>query len=134
MAGDLLHIRVDGGVVEAGTISAEEWHFLVGVHDGISVKGYIDGALAGETGEALPTGVVEKDLAIGAWEGHFGAHERFFDGKIDDIRIYKRDLSETEIEALFILDSDNDPCGAIGEIFSDGFESGDSSAWKSVVP
>ena len=41
----------------------------------------------------------------------------YFDGKIDDIRIYNRALSETEVEAIYnSTDYDNDGMSDVWEI------------------
>jgi hypothetical protein len=114
-----LHTRVDGTNFDAGLVYADQWHFLAAVYDGMFVRSYIDGAEVGEAIEWPPTQAPAKDLYIGSW-----FLDRFFDGIIDDIRIYDRSLSGYEIRELW----------RDGPIFLDGFESGDTSAWSAVVP
>jgi hypothetical protein len=69
------------------TINDNVWHFVVGVVDrDIGAKIFIDG------------NVYEP-----------------FDGIIDDIRIYNRALSESEVQQLYQMDNKPDNCWAIYE-------------------
>jgi PKD repeat protein len=99
-----IHVRVDGGVVEGGLIETNQWHFLAGVHDGTDLIMYIDGIEIARTAESLPTRVPDKDLFIGSWQ-----MSRFFDGLIDDVRIYDRALAPSEITQLYNLPPENSP-------------------------
>ncbi len=69
------------------------WYHLVGTADGNNVRIYIDGV---EVGGPVPySGKIDKDpvnLRIGR-----GAYPGYFQGRIDEVRIYGRALSEEEI-------------------------------------
>lgn len=82
----------------AGTIDSGNWHHLVGVYDGSQLLTYIDGvqrATASYAGAILPsTGA----LLIGTSPG---SYLRWFDGAIDDIRVFTRALDATEVTALY---------------------------------
>lgn len=84
-------------VTQPGTIEKGKWYMLVGAYDGTAVKVYINGKEAISlpcTGPLTPaTGV----MRIGALINNL----RFFDGIIDDIRIYDRMLSQDEINQLY---------------------------------
>jgi len=57
---------------------------------------YINGVLATHTGGSSPFGLVNNALSIGARSG-----AEFFNGSIDDLRIYKSALTETEVLSLY---------------------------------
>lgn len=79
------------------TFSTGEWHHLVGVYNGSYITMYIDGAQSG-TPEAH-TGTIDNDdvsFSIGSREGV----DRAFDGRIDELRIYNREITQTEITAF----------------------------------
>ena len=70
------------------------WHHLAVTYDGNAMKFYFDGALTGTTN--LPGGIdnslVDYLVANGFWKG-----------AVDDLRFYRRTLSATEVQKLFIL-------------------------------
>ena len=72
--------------------SQGQWHHYALSYDGATVRLYYDGALRGEWALALNTGAA--DFVIGRWQNDS------FDGLIDDVRVYDRALSLTEIQAL----------------------------------
>lgn len=77
---------------------AGEWHLIVGTYDGSTMRLFVDGVQAAErpaTGDITPT---SSDLMIGR-NSENGLD--FFQGTIDDIRIYNRALSSAEIAELF---------------------------------
>lgn len=81
-----------------------QWHHVAGTYDGASYNLYVDGILDGS---------MDASGAINTWDGYFfciGAHykkgderdpRRFFDGLIDDVRIYDIALSESKVRQLF---------------------------------
>jgi hypothetical protein len=95
--GSAWRVIVNG--VQTGTnATLNEWHHIAGVHEGETVKMYLDGAFETE----IATGPVEytvEDLLVGC-DINFGIEADHFDGQIDDIRLYTRVLSDTELAAL----------------------------------
>jgi hypothetical protein len=73
------------------------WHFLVGINDYGKYTIYVDGQLQGR--------IVDNHLMDGSilnlHIGHHGAWNNWWDGTLDDIRIYDRALSEAEIVTLY---------------------------------
>ncbi|HMR15423.1 MAG TPA: T9SS type A sorting domain-containing protein, partial [Mariniflexile sp.] len=57
---------------------------------------HINGVLASHTSATSPYGLVTNVLTIGARPGN-----EFFNGSIDDLRIYKKALSASEITSLY---------------------------------
>jgi uncharacterized repeat protein (TIGR02543 family) len=78
-------------------LSTNTWYFLAATYDGTDLKFYIDGALVGTTnrpGGTIPNG--GRDI----WIGGNDAWGEYFAGRIDEVFIYDRALSEAEIQAL----------------------------------
>lgn len=68
------------------------WHLITASNDGTYTKLYVDGVLEATYYENLSTGTSDLQIGGGSW---------YFTGKMDDIRIYSRALSSTEITALY---------------------------------
>jgi len=83
-----------GAAVETG-----EWYHTALTHDGSTLRLYLDGV---EVASALLGGVVDADpslmVAVGAQPA--GAGGRYFDGRIDDVRVLERSLTPFEIVEL----------------------------------
>lgn len=88
-----------------------EWLHVVGTYlAGVKEELYINGVKYSERTSDVPSSIpyAGGDLGIG---GPFDLSHGFFKGMVDDIRIYNRVLSETEIQKLFrmrILTVDKD--------------------------
>jgi hypothetical protein len=88
-------------------VSRGAWHHVAGVYDGTKLVLYIDGKPFGKptphTGPISPM-LPGSYLAFGSEDGRttcsFCQHTRYFHGKIDDVRIYDRALSATEVGKL----------------------------------
>ncbi|MCK4751861.1 MAG: hypothetical protein KAS75_00340, partial [Planctomycetes bacterium] len=91
------------GKVEANTsiTSADVWHQVTAVYDNKDMKIYLDGQLEGTQTFTYNTGTTtpDKNLSIGA-RSYDSVLEYYFNGKIDDVRIYNKALSGEEIEEL----------------------------------
>ncbi|MDT5042315.1 MAG: hypothetical protein QOE51_3300 [Actinoplanes sp.] len=78
------------------------WYHLVGVRD--TVKGelrlYVDGQLAGTTSACLPQAAPTGNTVIG--RGKYGGNPvDYLDGTVDQVHVFDRALSATEIKALY---------------------------------
>lgn len=83
----------------AGTVSEGEWTHIAGTYDSESIRVYINGELDGET--ANQEGLFASD--IDAWIGGYGPgaefdQNRHFIGVIDEVRFWKKALTEEEIQ------------------------------------
>ncbi len=76
-----------------------KWSFIVGTYDGTTMKLYVNGNLEETLSTSGSLNQNDGPLLIGT-RLHLPADT--FKGKLDDIRIYNRALSESEIEALYI--------------------------------
>ena len=82
-------------------VYSNQWHFLAITFDGSLVKGYKDGLLRGITQKFLDTPIVSK-MIIGAESVNDGSSFRsYFNGLIDEVRVYNRALSDAEIQAIY---------------------------------
>jgi chitodextrinase len=70
-----------------------QWQHLAATYDGTTARFYIDGAEIAN--RAAPTVGTSDVWRIGAYGGSAGG---FFDGSIDDVRIYNRALSAAEVQ------------------------------------
>ncbi|HVX56191.1 MAG TPA: LamG domain-containing protein, partial [Candidatus Saccharimonadales bacterium] len=72
------------------------WYLMVVTYDGTTAKLYVNGNL-----ENSGTGTVIAPTSGFQW-GMIGGQENY-SGSMDDIRIYSRTLSATEVQALYNL-------------------------------
>ena len=78
-----------------------KWHHVVGVCEDLNVRMYLDGENILENDEKPPfifNGINEEDLRIGCAKGK--SEYAFEGGSIDEVAIWNRALSETEIRAV----------------------------------
>ncbi|MEM6430095.1 MAG: LamG-like jellyroll fold domain-containing protein, partial [Deinococcota bacterium] len=83
--------------IEPSYFAGDRWHFVAGTYDGRSFRIYVDGRLIG-TQPLMQTINPSQDdpLFIGSyWRG------QYFQGGIDDLRLYNRALTTSEIEQLY---------------------------------
>ena len=73
--------------VESTDNIRRKWYHVAGAFDGKTLRIYIDAQLNGELPHAVPMTSTEADLVIG----------QGFSGRIDDVRIYNKALSQDEI-------------------------------------
>lgn len=69
------------------------WYYVVGTYDGSTIKLFINGVLANSNAATGTITDYGKDLYI----GRFGNFDYHLPGLIDDVRIYNRALTDTEI-------------------------------------
>jgi hypothetical protein len=95
-------LRSDGGAelfdIRAGTIKWGEWTHYAGVYDGKNGILYINGEKVAENPAGAPT--IAKDWGQGARVGYDVDDSRPFTGLMDDLCMWKRALTEEEINIL----------------------------------
>jgi len=93
---------VDGWTIandETYQFEADTWYFATFTWDGSTLKHFINAIQVGD--DKLVTGnIVDNtdDVAIGANTYGGAPTDLYLDGTIDEVRIYNRELSETEVE------------------------------------
>ena len=96
------YIKIDGGgwylphYSVSGSFNGE-WHHVAGTYDGSQVKLYVDGALEDYIDCAGPIETDSSHVCIGE---EYDRTYRYYDGLIDDVRIYNRALEPEDIAAL----------------------------------
>ncbi len=101
-SGNILYLEWDGsGASIGGTqIGDNTWHHVAVVKDGSSASMYIDGDLK-HSGTISKT-LTLTDLNLGHidWDANtegYGNHDRFFNGSMDEVRIWDVALTQTQI-------------------------------------
>ena len=100
----IFHFSVTGPPWNAvnGYIKVEkfEWHHVCGTYDGVNMRLYVDGEEDPNSPVANSSGIETNgyNVYIGANEEQPG---RYWDGKIDEVRVYNRTLNASEVHNLF---------------------------------
>lgn len=80
--------------VDTETVVAGEWNHLVCVYDGTNVLAYLNGVYYGS--KVYPAAVTSGPLYLSRYDA-----TKYLNGSIDEVRIYNRALSPTEITELY---------------------------------
>jgi len=99
-----LRIYLDGSqeAISAGTISTGVWTHVAATRSGSTVQLYINGVPDGSGTEGSVLSFSSCPLFLGADvdSGCTGGLSNFLDGRIDDVRIYNRALTGSEIDEV----------------------------------
>jgi len=126
----LILVRADGSgheyVTSTKSISLNLWHHVVVTVSNNNVDFYVDGDITGKVGELTRTPTANSNpMYIGRRDSGL-----YFNGKIDNVMIFKRALSSQEIQHLYYnynykyrLDS-NSPCINAGDPDTDTNKAG----------
>ncbi len=87
-----------GSLFGAKAIAPGEWRHVAGVYDGNKMYIYVDGALDTSQEAMGLIGLDDEPVLIGENAQQRG---RFFNGLIDDVRVYNYGLAEAQIRQLF---------------------------------
>ena len=90
---------------------ANQWYFAVGTYDNETgdMKLYLDGVEVASGSHALG-GALDTNPSIPVAIGANGTTERFFNGILDDVRVYNRALTAMEISDLFAAGGGGSGC------------------------
>jgi outer membrane lipoprotein-sorting protein len=89
------------------------WHQLASVQDGSSVRLYLDGSMAASAPDTVTNITANCYLRL-AYRNTDGGS--YFNGIVDNVRLYNRALSDAEITAIYNVDTDNDGIPDVWEI------------------
>jgi len=97
-------VRDDSGniaeAIYSNAITAGIWHHVAGVREGNTLNVYVNGVSGASDSQTFGT-ISPDNLKVGAFQFSGNPPQSFFDGTIDDVRIYDRALSAGEIWALY---------------------------------
>lgn len=85
-------------VVGTTTASLQTWYYVTGTYDGSTLKIYVNGALENSTSYSINIGNQSGAMVIGK---NANASDRYFSGKLDDVRMYNYVLSATQIRTNY---------------------------------
>jgi hypothetical protein len=89
----------NGQATSTNTLILNDWNHIAGTWDGTDMKIYINGQFDASTSFS---GLLNKGEPNNAYLGRSeNVDPGYFEGRLDDARIYNRALSEEEISALF---------------------------------
>jgi hypothetical protein len=116
------HAATDGTFDSVSTsVSNGTWYHAVLTWDGSTTTAYLDGSVVGTISNSSHDQKNNADASIGGQNEITSAGDEYFDGTIDDVRIYDRALSQPEIQALYqrtktqkITDKDRLTAGLVG--------------------
>ncbi|TGO02515.1 hypothetical protein PN36_23840 [Candidatus Thiomargarita nelsonii] len=113
----LRDINGNGYYIKSGIyLSVGSWHFISAVYDGNTALLSIDGQVV--VSSPLNINLRQNAVVFGIADDYVGAghSDANFNGAIDEIRIYNRALSDSEIQQLYQMNNQpSDNCWAIYE-------------------
>jgi hypothetical protein len=85
-------------------LKPEKWYYIAVTYDGLYMRAYLDGVLV-QVSSYIPGTIdpSETDISIGA---DVSRNTNFFNGTIDEVRIYSRALSDDEIWQHYVKHAD----------------------------
>ena len=91
--------QTEGTGEYVGTFMTDSlWHHIVGTYDGTNVRVYVDGVVGGSVGSLSGlTSTSSLAFTVGAENGG----SKFWEGPVDDLRIYSRALSQLDVTDLY---------------------------------
>ena len=98
-AGPAGYVRIgatDHGVQGTGPLSTTEWTHLAATYDGVTQRLYVNGVEVGSNPQTGTMVVGNQPLRIG---GNASFAGEFFNGLIDEVKVYNRARTATEINA-----------------------------------
>jgi len=84
-------------------LKSEDWYCVSASYDGSVSKLYLNGSLVKDSTFNEPRAITSVPFLIGKYE--YDPDNVKWDGKIDDVRVYNRALTESEIDSLYHLNS-----------------------------
>ncbi len=101
-------------VASAGSLNDGNWHHAVGTHDGSVGTLYVDGTFQG-TSNSGPGYPYAGWWRIGGYglSGWTNADDGYFEGSLDEVKIFNRALSLEEVQTLYTGASGGGPVGPV---------------------
>lgn len=93
------------------TLSLGTWYHVAVTYDGSNVRGYLDGSLV--AGPTASSGSGASAGVTGFWIGSNQGGSRFFDGQIDEVRVWNDERTVTEISNFKDRELNGDEAGLV---------------------
>jgi len=93
-----LRARNEWHAASFGELQANKWYHLAATYDGENLKAYKNGVLITDSPD--PSGPPDKEWATLKF-GRHSINKHYFEGTIDDVRIYSYDLTADEVAAVY---------------------------------
>ena len=84
-----------------GYITPGNWYHFVGTYDGTTIRAYINGSLIQQTNLSGPMNDPNSPLNFGG----VSTYPYYWNGSLDDVRIYNRALTDAEVAQLYSSES-----------------------------
>ncbi|REE08247.1 putative secreted protein (Por secretion system target) [Winogradskyella pacifica] len=132
LIGDRLQFRYNGNtnVVSTQPINSDKWYHAAVTFDGSTYILYIDGFEVRTRAGTTPTTNANKAL-IGAMDRTGDSPINYFDGKIDEVRIWDTQLSQTQIREMMNQEIKQDGSNVMGEVIP--LEITGNLQWNSLI-
>jgi hypothetical protein len=98
---DVFNAGSTATAVGATIVNDGEWHLITGTYDGTNIQVYVDGNVDGSP--SILAGPVRSSTAIVKIGTDGCCAGRFFNGPLDEARLYNRALSAAEVKQLYRL-------------------------------
>jgi hypothetical protein len=85
-------------VLTSRALPNNQWSHIIGTWDGATLNVYINGEIAGTSSPSTSITYPSLNTQIGRW---VGGGAQYFNGKIDQARIFNRALTPLEVESLY---------------------------------
>ena len=92
-------------VVSTSTVSSDQFHLIAFSYDGAALKIYVDGVLDGTTASNATPVQNTNPVSIGAWQSSSAGVIAHWAGLIDEVEVFNRALTASEIMAIYNADS-----------------------------
>ncbi|HLU48642.1 MAG TPA: LamG-like jellyroll fold domain-containing protein, partial [Planctomycetota bacterium] len=95
-------------LIGSTSLSTGQWTHLAATYDGAAMRLYVNGNPAGSVAKS---GTLATNPSVLAMIGNNPGGGRAFDGRIDEVRIHARALTQGEIQALMTVPIGSPPAG-----------------------
>ncbi|SDI49507.1 LamG-like jellyroll fold domain-containing protein, partial [Winogradskyella thalassocola] len=114
---DRLYFRYNGStnVIANQPINSNKWYHVAVTFDGSNYTLYIDGFVVRTRAGSTPATNANKAL-VGAMDRSDNSPINYFDGKIDEVRIWDTELSQAQIREMMNQEIKQDGSNVMGEV------------------
>src|SRR3989344_2132786 len=105
-AGNISWVVNNSNYVYTRIVDSDKWYHVAGVYNGTDVAIYMNGSRIATKPQIGNIATISGDYLIGGYTNSDGAPDTFFNGTIDDVMIFNRSLSASQIWNLYQNRSD----------------------------